>query len=151
MTEKTVIALMNAANRGKTQTLKHLAQLIQSKYATQMKNSKMEVIVGSEDFNFYFELNGKKVNIISRGDPRTGLLVKLNSSKECDLIICTCRTKGTTVKEVKTFCKNEQAILISSQTYEVDSALKTDKTIFDETNRLKAKHLLALIEKKQLI
>ena len=116
-----------------------------------MQNSKMEVIEGSEDFNFYFELNGKKVNIISRGDPRTGLLKKLNSSQTCDLIICTSRTKGTTVKEVETFCKNEQATLRWSQTYQVDGALKSDNTIVDETNRLKAKHLLDLIEKKQLI
>lgn len=151
MNQKTVIAVWNAANRGKTETLRHLAQLITTKHfddITIMNYQKSEV---NRDFKMVFKLRDKHIGIISEGDPQTGLRNKLDTFHHCDLIICTSRTKGTTVDEVEEFCKANQSTLIWSQTYKVDGALKSNQTIIDETNLLKAKHLLELIEKKQLI
>lgn len=153
MEKKTLIVVWNAANRGKTETLKKLSKLISDQYIDQIDHMDYQKSENNNDFEMYFTIKGKKIGIVSEGDPKTGLGGKLYALEKagCELMVCTSRTKGETVLDIEKFSKEKKVNLIWSQTYKVDGAMKSDADILNETNLMKAKHLLKLIQKKELI
>ncbi|MCT7447013.1 hypothetical protein [Aliarcobacter skirrowii] len=135
-----VIALKNISNRGKTSTIKIVAEILYHKYLNQEKkfNSEVSDII---DIN----INDKNIciAIISQGDPGTGLIKKLNekTAKQCDIIICATRTSGETVEAVKEIVDKNNGLLIWTTTYDVN-----DNNLQVKMNTLKAKQIIELIE-----
>jgi hypothetical protein len=98
-----IFALQGPQNCGKSDTLKHLFQMIQTKYASATiqnlhpKTKDIAIIMHG--------VNGLVVGIESQGDPNSRLQNTLNnfSAANCDIIFCACRTTGGTVKSIQTF------------------------------------------------
>ena len=95
-------ALQGPGDSGKSATLLKLFDKLTSKYpkATvkhihQSENNISVIMSG---------VNGYVVGIESRGEPGSRLINSLNVfvAAKCDIIFCSCRTKGMTVKWVKT-------------------------------------------------
>jgi hypothetical protein len=100
---KEVIALRGTKNKGKSQIVKKVPDLLLAKY----RGAKVENLIPqsrSLDIKVLITINEVKIGIESQGDPRPGRLpesitefVKLG----CDIIICATRTSGGTQTAVK--------------------------------------------------
>jgi hypothetical protein len=148
---KTIIAVGNSGGKGKTQTIRELAKLMVKTYPQPQHKlifSKPIEILEKGDFRLIIEINGKIIGFESQGDPGTGLQKRLDiviSKYKCDLIFCTCRTKGETVKAIKNVASKEYDIIWTS-TYNTSKISNHDLL-----NKIKAKHLLDLVQKLKLI
>lgn len=143
---KTILAIKNTASTGKSETLRELAQLLMNTYPIhQVKLLKPDPIGGTGDFSFVAVMNGKMIAIESKGDPSTNLKKRLNELEKFtpDIIICATRTTGETVTAVKGMEKKGYQPIWSS-TYEVADN-------FNLVNKTKAKHVLDLLQKLNLI
>lgn len=143
---KTILAIKNTASTGKSETLRELAQLLMSTYPIhQVKFLKPDPIGGAGDFSFVAVMNGKTIAIESKGDPSTNLKKRLTEIEKYnpDIIICATRTTGETVTAVKGLEKKGYQSVWTS-TYEV-----LDN--FNVVNKLKAKHVLELMQNLKLI
>ena len=145
---KTIIAIKNSGENGKTETLRELANLLVHVYPDFKPNFPIPFnIFKKNDFRIVIEINGKIIGIESQGDPKTNLQARLETlvvEYRCDLIICTCRSKGETVHSINTVANNHNYQTIWNSTYQ-------SITNHKELNKLKAKHLLDFIEKLKLI
>lgn len=94
------------------------------------------------------EINGQTIGIESQGDPGTGLqkrLLQLVNQWRCDVILCTCRTKGETVHAVEHLASQGFRIIWTS-TYQVrDTSRET------EANQLKARHMLDFLREFKVL
>lgn len=145
---KTIIAVKNTGGKGKTETLRELAKLFIKVYPNfkALYPIPFEIFKVS-DFRIVIEINGKIISIESQGDPKTNLRTRLESlicNYDSDLIISTCRSRGETVRSIKAVAKDNNRQVIWNSTYQST----TNHYIL---NKLKAKHLLDLIEKMELI
>jgi len=95
---KKIIVICNAGERGKTETVRQLASLITCKYSIDKDVlGNLVSIPKKGDFRLTIKIEDKIVGFLSQGDLNTGLergLDELADKYKCDLIICTCRTKG---------------------------------------------------------
>ena len=147
-TKKTVIAIWHKANNGKTDTLRAFANLLLTTYPTHsLIFSKPTPIPATADFQLVVQINGKIIGIESQGDPNTGLnnkLINLTSHHHCDIILCSTRTSGDTVKAVDYLCSQYGFDAIWTSTYQVTSNHRF-------ANQTKAEHILDLLKKLNLI
>ena len=138
---KNIIAVSNASNKGKSSTLRHVANIL----LTEFPSEKIEGELPEEgDFRLIIRINELKIAVESQGDPGTRLkdrLIDLDK-RNCDLIICTCRTKGET----------KDAILHLENTYNIIwTSTYTSNRDIDLLNRVKAEHIIDLLKKKNLV
>lgn len=91
--KKTTIAISGKAEQGKSATVVILRDLIKSRYIV-----KETVLKTGGDIKVIIEYKGIKIGIESQGDPnsRQPNSIKEFISKNCDIIIGTCRTSGET-------------------------------------------------------
>lgn len=145
MRNKTIVAIHNTANKGKTQTLTWLSDLLVAKYGS--KSIKEEEPLRSlkrSDFHIVIDANGIKIGIETQGDPGTGLDSKLEllvQTHQCDLIFCTTRTRGETVDAVRDIANDNDYHLIWTSTYHME----TNKTNKVDVNAIKARHLMEFV------
>lgn len=148
---KTVLAIWNSGNKGKTETLREFAVLLLAAYP----NYKEILPVSSKisatgDFRLVVEINGKIIGVESQGDPKTNLkskLIDLADNFKCDIILCSTRTRGETVQAVYESLLNSRGFkAIWTSTYQVENTLD-----YKTVNQLKAKHLLELLQALLLI
>lgn len=145
---KLVIAISNASNQGKTETLRFFANLLLSSYKYKAISPIPAAIHPDHDFRLVVEINGKIIGVESEGDPGTNRykriqeLVKMN----CDIILCTARTRGETVWVVDDLYNTHGYERIWTSTYQIK-----DKTQHNLLNELKAQHLLELIKSLGLL
>lgn len=98
--KKTVFANWGSARQGKSSTVKKLAQLILKNYPSATADP--TTIDFSVDIRVVITIGKIKIGIESQGDPNSRLFdslkyfVKIN----CDIIICSTRTSGSTVEAV---------------------------------------------------
>lgn len=148
---KTVLAIWHSSDKGKTATLREFANLMVDTFPT------LRIIFVSTnlpiperiDFRFIFEINGRIVGIESQGDPKTNLQNRLSELADifhCDLILCTSRTRGDTVAAVDNLFHTRAFQTIWTSTYQI-----ADINSHNLVNRLKARHLLNLLEELGLI
>lgn len=141
---KTILGLWNAADKGKTDTLREFAKLILSVYpACRVIYPKPVSISSKHDFRLVVDINGIIVGVESQGDPNTNLrtrLLELTDSYKCDVILCTTRTRGDTVAAVDFIVSHRGFEAFWTSTYQID-----DKSKHGLANELKAKHLLELL------
>lgn len=146
---KTIVAVGNSGGKGKTQTIRELAKLIVDNFILKDVFPAPLMIPEKGDFRLIIEIEGKIIGFESQGDPGTGLQKRLDtviSKYKCDLIFCTCRTRGETVNAVKDVASNSKYDIIWTSTY--NSRVKPNHELL---NRTKAEHLMDLVQKLKLI
>lgn len=146
---RTILALWNNPNTGKTETLRALANL----FVEMIPNTIIRFpipfqISQEEDFRLIIEINETIVGIESQGDPNTNLedrLLELVNDFNCELIICATRLRGETVWAVENIHENFSYKTIWTSTYQV-----SDPNLFQIANQTKAQHIIDLIRSLQL-
>lgn len=102
--ERLLVAVSGAANTGKTTTIKRVYELIEKKYKPTERP--LTPPFWGQEIRYIFTIKGIKIGIVSLGDPsnkpRKNLKYFLEyfARKECRIIICACRTKGSTHQAV---------------------------------------------------
>lgn len=147
---KTILSIWNTGKKGKTETLREFANLLISTYPSfKLVYPGTINIPSTTDFRLVVEINGKIVGIESQGDPNTELgkrLIDLADNFKCDIILCSCRTRGETVEAVNNLVKTRNFKTIWTSTYQIE-----DITLHQFVNQLKAKHIMELLVSIKLI
>lgn len=149
---KVILAVWNKAGKGKTQSIQEFAKALLNKYPTHsIIYIKPQIIPSnpSADFRLIVEINKQIIGIESQGDPNTKLDRRLNelvNVYNCDILICSTRTSGSTVKAVENTSKNFGYGIIRTSTYEVSG-----KTNQATANKLKGEHILELLNSLKII
>lgn len=141
---KTIIALSNNGNTGKTETLRILAQMLIEKYPElQILDKKQEKIPSEGDFRFVVQINSQKIGIESEGNPDSLLKERLGDLTQlgCNIIFCTSRTRGETVKTIEEIGNDNDFQIIWTSTYQTQNTEQ-----YTSVNRLKAQHLWDLVQ-----
>jgi uncharacterized protein with FMN-binding domain len=135
-----IVAIKNIANKGKTSTIKLVAEKLYLRYLNEKKEFYGEV---NEVIDVIIKNKQIRIGIISQGDPTTGLKDKLveKISNQCDVIICATRTSGETVNAVNDVSKSNNGLVIWTTTYEIN-----DKSLHIKMNNLKSNQIIDLIE-----
>jgi|SRR5690554_1506992 len=146
----TLLSIQNSSNKGKTETLREFSKLLLQLYSENITIlSSNKTVPVSNDFTIVVQIQDQIVGIISQGDPNTHLQEKLTSlynNYKCNVIVCSSRTRGETVKAINNFSRLNNFKLIKSSTYQIN--LKSEHSI---VNELKAKHLLELLQTLKII
>lgn len=140
----TILAIWHSSNRGKSQTIKSFAQFL-----LQNTNLNPTILLDdpnlnhpTNDFMIVVTLNtGSIVGITSQGDPQSGLqsrLADLATIHNCNVLICSTRIRGTTVREVENIANTHNYDIIWTSTYQ---------TGFNHglINQIKGEHMLDLL------
>jgi len=147
---KTILAIWNSADKGKTDTLREFANLLLSTYPSYKLIYPIPLSIPPVyDFRLVVEVKGVIVGIESQGDPNTHLenrLFDLESKFNCDIILCTTRTRGDTVAAVDNLASKRGFEVIWTSTYQID-----DPTKHSIVNKLKAEHILELFKGLSLL
>jgi hypothetical protein len=142
---RTIIAIWHAADMGKTETLRAFANLLLNTFPQFDPIRPVPAFVPpSGDFLLVVRINGVVVGITSQGDPGTDLenrLINLADNRECDIILCSTRTRGETVTAVDRVANTRDYQTIWTSTYQIEG--EDNQRI---VNNLKAAHLLDLIQ-----
>lgn len=147
---KTILAVWNSGEKGKTESLRQLANVLLSTYPDYKPIFPIPVIVPTlHDFRLIVEIDGVVIGIESQGDPKTNLqnrLIDLVTQFNCDIIFCTCRTRGETVAAVENIHNTYGFQTIWTSTYQI-----ADRRQHASVNQLKGKHILELVQNLGLI
>jgi len=147
---KTILAIWHSAEKGKTETIREFAKLLIEKYNIDTDINLEPILIPTKaDFRLIVNINGKVVGIESQGDPGTGLkdrLIVLADLNNCDIIICSTRTKGETIDAVDNLHYNYGFQTIWTSTYQI--AKESEQKL---ANKLKAKHIIDLLQTLELI
>ena len=137
---KAIIAIWHIANKGKTETLREVANLMLQSYPNHVPIFPIPFTVPqSGDFRLVMSINGKVVAIESQGDPHTdlnGRLLELANNFRAELIFC---------------YENQRRYSSRSQNLRMTQGFETIWTSTYQTdmshslvNRMKAKHIIEL-------
>jgi hypothetical protein len=144
---KTILAIWNSSEKGKSSTVLELANLIITIPGCSIIFSSKPVTSLSIDFRIVINIKGKIIALESQGDPGTHLENRLDdviTKYNPDLIFCTCRTRGETVAAINKVANSYGYDKIWTSTYETTHSHKL-------ANSLKAVHLHDLVSKLGLI
>lgn len=138
---KTVIANWGTAQQGKSNTVKRIAKEILAHYPK--ATSQPAVIDFTFDIKVVITIGKITIGIESQGDPSSRLFQSLKefSKMNCDLIICSTRTSGSTVEAVNALNKTHEYDIIWATNYRSN---EKDKSLLNE---LSAKQIFELLEK----
>jgi len=147
---KTILSIWNTGNKGKSETLRELSHLLLSTYPSHQPISPNPAYVPTNgDFRLVIEINGKIIGIESKGDPKTDLsnrLLDLADNFNCEIIICSSRTRGETVDAVDNLYRTRGYQTIWTSTYQIANVNQHNLV-----NKLKAQHVLGLLKALCLI
>jgi hypothetical protein len=138
---KTIIAISGTANTGKSSSVIEVDKMADAKYPGCLKTPLVR------QGNLLFETityKGKILGLDEQGDPSTGLLGRLTTlaTVPCDAIICTCRTSGQTVTDVKSVATTYGYDVVWTAPYQDEKT--PHRPIL---NQYKAEHLVDLMDK----
>lgn len=144
--KKTLLAISNSAAQGKTSTLRNVSTILLENFSPKiifpkaLDKARALEFIATGDFRLILIINGVKIAVESQGDPGTDLKERLKDlvEQECDVIICTCRTRGATTDAVVDL-KDLYSIVWSS-TY------SSNKFSHEFLNAKKAEHIIDLLE-----
>jgi len=147
---KTILAVWNAGGKGKTESLREFALNLLRTYPLHVaKVPNPSTVPKKGDFRLVVEISGIIIGVESQGDPGTNLdnrLIDLVTNFNCDIIICTCRTRGKTVNAIQNIKNTFGFQTIWTSTYQIE-----DESQHATANDLKGKHILKLLQKLGLI
>lgn len=142
---KTVLSIWHTGDKGKTETLREFASLLLSTYPSfKPVFPAVAIVPSSGDFRLVVQINGKRIGVESQGDPNTKLqyrLMDLADNYNCEVILCSTRTRGDTVVAVDNLQHTRGFDTIWTSTYQMDGGLQQSIA-----NNLKAKHILELLQ-----
>lgn len=145
---RTIIAIWHSKDKGKTETIRRIANNLMELFPELIPVFAEPAEVPLEgDFRLVIEINGIIIGLESQGDPKTGLrgrLEELVQSYNCDIIFCTTRTRGETVRAVDNIANNFGYNAIWTSTYQTANN-------HQQMNDLKARHLINLIQELGLL
>ncbi|MFC1934131.1 hypothetical protein ACFLXX_03155 [Chloroflexota bacterium] len=144
---KKVVVLSGKANIGKSYTVLKVYKMIISQYESVLSALSEHADIENlerTDIRVIVTINGIKVAIESQGDPGGRLVksLKLFVKEECNLIICTTRTRGQTINTVNKLEQHGYEIIWFKQNTEPNimkqesGNLKMAKTIFGEIKEI---------------
>ena len=142
---KTVLSIWHTGDKGKTETLREFANLLLTTYPsfTPIFPSSASVPT-TVDFRLVVQINGKIIGVESQGDPNTNLqnrLIDLADNFNCEVILCSSRTRGETVVAVDNLHHARGFDTIWTSTYQIAGRPQQITA-----NNLKAKHILDLLQ-----
>lgn len=146
---KTILAVWNAGSKGKTETLREFANRLIATYPHTPIFPIPLIIPVNIDFRLVVEIGGIIVGVESQGDPNTNLemrLLELTDVFNCDIILCTTRTRGETVHAVDNVADSRGYQTIWTSTYQIENA-----GVHNLVNNLKGQHILELLQRLSLI
>ena len=151
---KHIIAIWHTAGKGKSETIRQIANQFLLLYPMATPVFPTTIIVPpTGDFRLIVQVifNGVLTTVAfeSQGDPNTWLedrLTDLSVNFHCDIIFCTCRTRGETVNAVNNIARNHSFNTIWSSTYEI--AGQANQTI---ANQQKGLHIIQLLQALSII
>jgi len=117
--KKTILCLFGPANTGKTSSIRRVDEILQSYGAKLVK-----VLFNEYDFGKEYMFRAHKIGILSLGDPGSAQSEHLEqlAKDECDVIICTSRSKGATCNAVSKIASLNYERYWISPLYEYDSS-----------------------------
>jgi hypothetical protein len=140
---KTIVALWHTGGKGKTTTVREIAKTLLALYPNCTPlYPKPPVVPETGDFRLVLEIKGTIIGLESQGDPKTKLKQRLEvliTEFKCDLIFCTTRSRGETVRAVEQVAQAHDFEQIWTSTYQT----RTEHSL---VNSLKAKHMVELVE-----
>lgn len=112
---KFLFALQGASNNGKSTTLRMLIAEVAKLYS----DGGLTILApGKRDLKVLFKsLRGLKVGIETRGDPGSRLKVSLSDFQRigCDIIFCSCRTRGSTTLWVRRLSPDYTVVFVQQK------------------------------------
>lgn len=146
--QKTIFAIRNRSNTGKTETLRELALLLLHSYPQhKVVFSSPPQVPQRGDFRLIIRINGKVIAVESQGDPNTGIASRLTDialNQKADIIFCSTRTKGDTILAVCNISQRFDYQIVWTSTYETKNGLS-------HANNIKAKHMLDFLKNSSFI
>ena len=141
-TSKAILAVWHVGDMGKTETLRHVANLLLQTFPqAELTFLDPSRFPESGDVRLVVKINGRIVAVESEGDPGTGLkgrLLEMADEHKADVIFCATRTRGDTVRAVDDVAKSRGYEVIWTSTYQTADN-------HDKVNALKAKHIIELM------
>lgn len=147
--QKYALAVWHSGGKGKTETVRQFAiELLRAypRFISIIPNPAM--VPPTNDFRLIVGINGKIVGVESQGDPGTRLRARLENLAlihNCDLIICTCRTRGETVAAVSNLRSHGFEIIWTS-TYELSGIAQQAIA-----NDIKGRHILDVLQSLRIV
>ncbi|MNE35535.1 hypothetical protein D3C80_1293050 [compost metagenome] len=144
---KTIVAIWNTGGKGKSTTILNLANLLISRPHNLIFCSQPDVTKLVIDFRLVIRIGENTIVLESQGDPNTHLEARLRdieTSFNPNIIICSTRTRGETVRAVENLARDFDYDTIWTSTYQVTHD-------FEVANIAKAEHLLDLLIRRRLI
>ena len=92
---KTLFALKGKSNRGKSQTIRTVVEMLTDKHPNALIEYKHTT---KADVRVVLTIKGVKIGVESQGDPKPSLDLFLRSG--CDVIICATRRRGAAIDAV---------------------------------------------------
>jgi len=143
---KTILAIWNSGGKGKSSSVRGFADALKSTYLPPVRVDVFQnpnPFVNGQDFRYVVDINGVRIGIESQGDPNTNLRSRLDELSgglyDCDIIVCSTRTRGETIDAVWHVVRKGYEPIWTS-TYDVRDAVNHNLV-----NTLKGKHLLELL------
>jgi len=141
-----IIAIKNKAGKGKTTTIKTIAEILIKKFNVSIQ------LPSTYDIDIIIPINNQgkvtNVGVVSKGDPGTKLDTRIQDKIKngCEVIICATRTSGETVEAVSLAAKNNNGNVIWTTTYQTSNS-----AIHSQLNRLKAEQIVDLLTTMKII
>lgn len=145
--KKIILAVSYSGSTGKSSTLRAAAQSLLNLYPNHIAIFPTPTVVPPNgDFRLIVNINNKVVAIESQGDPNTDLCKRLNElavNYKADVIICTARTRGTTVDDINTVAHNHGFEKIWTTPFFIPGNYPTERNI---ANDQKGQQMIALLQ-----
>lgn len=135
---KSVISIYGPSSQGKSETVRETANLL----LTAFPNHTLQAINNGADITYIVDINGIKIGIESQGDPNSRMFQSLQTfvTQGCDIIICSCRSRGATAWAVEDLHRHHQYEIIWSTNYRSWHKNQT------QLNQIAASEILELIK-----
>lgn len=132
--KKIVFANCGAGNQGKSSSVKEVYNSLNSKY-------KAKLLIGGVDVKATIQINGFLVGIESQGDPNSRMFQSLKDfvNMGCDIIVCACRSSGSTRKKVESLAN------LGYQIVWTQNDRTKDSTLYSHLNNVYAHRIELLI------
>lgn len=139
---KTILAVWHSSGKGKTESIREFTKALLANSALNPKIIYDNKNLSTKwDFRMVIEANGKIIGIRSAGDPPKDPQKELEPfavQYNCDIIICSSRTRGITVKGIERFANQHSYDIIWTSTYQSGNNHPL-------MNQIKGQHMLDLL------
>lgn len=143
----------NSGETGKSRSIKAIFHVLKHRMDTGEFKFKYEVLKGSDEFPNKQDLKvlvyykDTTIGLESQGDPNSRLITSIKEfagERECDIIICACRTKGKDVREIKRICRQKNYMFMSAPHMVVKNQ---EDSLYDCIAENYANSVIAVIDK----